>query len=117
MFISTNTAVLVLRKAHVGDRHFPVPIVIPCLTLACCLLLLLQQEAATRLRAGILLAIAQVLDFIARWVGAGRRRNAVESSERTAAADPGERSTLRYSGATRSSRVAGPVGPRRLRHR
>jgi len=90
VFISTNTAVLVLRKDEVRHRHFRVPVVIPYLALGSCVLLLFQQEAATWLRAGLLLAVGLVLYFIARWAGAGRDRTGtgrnaaggIEDSER-----------------------------------
>ena len=45
VFISTNIAVLVLRKDTVDHDHFRVPRLIPYLALGSCVLLLAQQEA------------------------------------------------------------------------
>lgn len=78
VFISTNIAVLVLRKDGVDHQHFRAPTVIPYLALASCVLLLIQQEAATWLRAGVLLAIGLVLYFLARWASSGNRKLPVE---------------------------------------
>jgi basic amino acid/polyamine antiporter, APA family len=72
VFLSTNTAVLVLRRDRVAADHFRVPAVFPVLAIASCLLLLWQQEAATWLRAGVLLAVGVVLHLVMR--AAGRRR-------------------------------------------
>jgi amino acid transporter len=69
VFISTNAAVLVLRKDNVEHKHFRVPTLIPYLALASCVLLLFQQGPEIWLRAGILLAIGLVLYFAARWTG------------------------------------------------
>lgn len=70
VFISTNIAVLVLRKDAVEHDHFRVPTFIPYLALGSCVLLLAQQEAGTWLRAAILLLIGLVLYAIAHWARA-----------------------------------------------
>ncbi|AZI56831.1 amino acid permease [Nakamurella antarctica] len=66
VFISTNVAVLVLRKDKVEHQHFRAPTVIPYLALASCVLLLTQQGGAIWLRAGVLLAIGLALFFLVR---------------------------------------------------
>ena len=66
VFLSTNTAVLVLRKDEVAADHFRVWAVIPVLAIGSCLLLLWQQEAGIWLRAGILLVIGAVLYLLAQ---------------------------------------------------
>jgi basic amino acid/polyamine antiporter, APA family len=71
VFLSTNTAVLVLRRDRVDAPHFRAPAVLPVLAIASCLLLLWQQEAGTWLRAGILLAVGVLLHLGTQ---AGRRR-------------------------------------------
>ncbi|MFP5312866.1 MAG: APC family permease, partial [Actinomycetes bacterium] len=69
VFISTNTAVLVLRKDKVEHRHFRVPTLIPYLALASCVLLLFQQGPDIWLRAALLLAAGLVLYVVTRWSG------------------------------------------------
>jgi amino acid transporter len=69
VFISTNAAVLVLRKDRVEHHHFRVPTLIPYLALGSCGLLLLQQGPDIWLRAAILLAIGLALYFLTRWMG------------------------------------------------
>ncbi|MBN1094417.1 amino acid permease [Blastococcus sp. TML/M2B] len=66
VFLSTNTAVLVLRKDRVEADHFRVWPVVPVLAVASCLLLLWKQEAGTWLRAAILLAVGVVLYLLAQ---------------------------------------------------
>ncbi|GAA5226363.1 APC family permease [Paeniglutamicibacter antarcticus] len=75
VFISTNTAVLVLRKDIVEHEHFRVPTVIPYLALASCVLLLFQQGADIWLRAAILLLIGLVFFFLAKWIGSKQRKD------------------------------------------
>lgn len=75
VFISTNTAVLVLRKDIVEHKHFRVPTVIPYLALASCVLLLFQQGADIWLRAAILLLIGLVFFFLAKWIGSKQRKD------------------------------------------
>jgi APA family basic amino acid/polyamine antiporter len=61
VFISTNLAVLVLRRDKVEEDHFRVPTVVPVLAIASCLVLMSQQNAETWLRAGLLLLAGLVL--------------------------------------------------------
>ena len=66
VFISTNLAVLVLRRDEVPHEHFRTPIFLPVLALGSCGLLLVQQSAQTWLRAGVLLAGGLVLYGLTR---------------------------------------------------
>lgn len=66
VFLSTNIAVLVLRRDSVEHKHFRIPTVIPYLAIASCVLLLTQQSGAVWLRAAILLAVGLVLYLIQR---------------------------------------------------
>jgi APA family basic amino acid/polyamine antiporter len=66
VFLSTNTAVLVLRRDRIEEDHVRVPALVPVLAVGSCLLLLWQQEAGTWLRAGILLAVGVVLYLLAQ---------------------------------------------------
>lgn len=73
VFISTNIAVLVLRRDRLVHKHFRVPTVIPVLGVASCVLLLTQQSGEVWMYGGLLLAVGIVLHFGAVWV---RRRAA-----------------------------------------
>ncbi|MCA5894858.1 APC family permease [Isoptericola sp. NEAU-Y5] len=75
VFLSTNTAVLVLRRDHVEHEHFRSPTVIPVLAIASCLLLLTQQEAQHWALAGVLLAAGVVVYLLTRWARSARRRS------------------------------------------
>ena len=66
VFLSTNTAVLVLRRDPVEAAHYRAPTVLPVLGIASCVLLLWQQEAGIWLRAGILLAVGVALYLLAQ---------------------------------------------------
>jgi amino acid transporter len=66
VFLSTNTAALVLRRDAVEVEHFRAPTVVPVLAIASCLLLLWQQEGRTWLLAGIMLGVGIVLYFLAQ---------------------------------------------------
>lgn len=66
VFISTNLAVLVLRRDQVAEEHFRVPTWVPVLGVASCLLLMTQQDAQTWLRAGALLLVGVVLYVVTR---------------------------------------------------
>lgn len=70
VFISTNLAVLVLRREPDAQPHFRVWTVVPVLGIASCVLLATQQEAATFLRAGLLLVVGLVLYGVSRLTGA-----------------------------------------------
>jgi amino acid transporter len=66
VFLSTNVAVLVLRRDRVDADHFRAPAVLPVLAVASCVLLLWQQEAGTWLRAGLMLVVGVVLYLLAQ---------------------------------------------------
>ncbi len=68
VFLSTNIAVIVLRKDEVQHQHFRIPVVFPYLAIASCLLLLTQQTGEIWLRAGILLALGLALYGVQRFV-------------------------------------------------
>jgi amino acid transporter len=69
VFISTNVAVLVLRRDPVEHDHFRVWTFVPVLGAASCVLLLTQQTAQVWLFAAILLAVGAVLYAVAAWTG------------------------------------------------
>jgi len=71
VFISTNVAVLVLRRDPVEHRHFRVWTAIPVLGVASCVLLLSQQRPIVWLFGGILLVVGVLLFVVARFA---RRR-------------------------------------------
>ena len=58
VFISTNLAVLVLRRDRVAHAHFRAPTFCPVLAVLSCLVLMTQQSAGNWLRAGLLLGAA-----------------------------------------------------------
>ncbi|WP_285353670.1 amino acid permease [Pseudomonas sp. ME-P-057] len=66
VFISTNLAVLILRRDHVEADHFRVPTWVPVLAIVSCLILLTQQSAETWLRAGVLILVGVALYYLAR---------------------------------------------------
>ena len=66
VFISTNVAVLVLRRDTVEHRHFRVWIPVPVLGVVSCVLLLTQQSAKVWLFAGVLLMVGAVLYVLGR---------------------------------------------------
>jgi amino acid transporter len=66
VFISTNIAVLVLRRDRVEHDHFRVWTAVPVLGVASCVLLLTQQTAKVWLLAAGLLAVGAVLYALAR---------------------------------------------------
>jgi APA family basic amino acid/polyamine antiporter len=66
VFISTNLAVLVLRRDNVQTPHFRVPTWVPVLAVASCLLLLSQQSFDTWLRAGAMVLVGVVLYAVTR---------------------------------------------------
>jgi APA family basic amino acid/polyamine antiporter len=72
VFISTNVAVLVLRRDHVEHEHFRVVTVVPWLGVASCVLLLTQQSGETWLRAGALLLFGLMLYLVMRLLGPTR---------------------------------------------
>jgi amino acid transporter len=80
VFLSTNTAVLVLRRDHVAAAHYRAPTVLPVLGIASCLLLLWQQEARVWGIAGLLLLGGVVLYAVTRVVD--RRPRVEEGAQR-----------------------------------
>lgn len=66
VFISTNVAVLVLRRDTVTHDHFRVWTAVPVLGVASCVLLMTQQSATVWLFAAILVAVGAVLYAMAR---------------------------------------------------
>jgi basic amino acid/polyamine antiporter, APA family len=66
VFISTNVAVLVLRRDTVEHEHFRVWTAVPVLGVASCVVLLTQQTVKVWLFAAILLAVGGVLYMVAR---------------------------------------------------
>ncbi|MGO4443242.1 APC family permease [Mycobacterium sp. 2YAF39] len=76
VFISTNVAVLVLRRDTVEHPHFRVWTFVPVLGVASCVVLLTQQSAKVWLFAALLLAVGAVLYFSAR---TATRRTAAKS--------------------------------------
>jgi len=70
VFVSTNLAVLVLRRERTTTPHFRVWTPVPVLGILSCIVLATQQDAATFLRAGIMLAVGLVLYFVSRAAGA-----------------------------------------------
>ncbi|KTT03205.1 amino acid permease [Pseudomonas oryzihabitans] len=69
VFISTNLAVLVLKRESVDHPHFRVHWIFPVLALASCALLVAQQGGATWLRAGLMLLVGGVLYGLTRLAG------------------------------------------------
>jgi APA family basic amino acid/polyamine antiporter len=68
VFLSTNIAVLVLRRDGVPQRHFRAPAIVPWLAIASCLALMTQQSPSVWLRAGILIAVGLALYLVRRLV-------------------------------------------------
>ena len=66
VFISTNVAVLVLRRDTFAHSHFRVWTAVPVPGVSPCVLLLTQQSATVWLFCGILLAVGAVLYVAAR---------------------------------------------------
>jgi amino acid transporter len=66
VFLSTNVAVLVLRRDRVEHDHFRAWTALPVLAIVTCLVLLTQQEARHWALAGILLAVGLVLHLVTR---------------------------------------------------
>ncbi len=66
VFLSTNVAVLVLRRDRVEHDHFRAWTALPVLAVVTCLVLLTQQEARHWALAGVLLAVGLVLHLVTR---------------------------------------------------
>ena len=74
VFISTNVAVLVLRRDRVEHAHFRVWTAVPVVGTLSCILLLTQQAGQVWLFGAILLAVGVVLYLISRATGARSKR-------------------------------------------
>jgi len=81
VFLSTNLAVLVLKRDKIAEAHFKVPALVPVLAIASCLLLMSQQPWQNWLRAGVLLALGAVLYGLARWWRPAARERHVEPGQ------------------------------------
>ncbi|WP_263263141.1 APC family permease [Pseudomonas sp. RIT-PI-S] len=66
VFLSTNVAVLVLKRDKVSADHFHVHWLFPLLAVLSCLLLLAQQSPATWVRAGLMLGVGLLLYGVSR---------------------------------------------------
>lgn len=66
VFLSTNVAVLVLRRERVEHDHFRSPTAVPVLAVVSCLVLLTQQEVRHWALAGVLLAVGVVVHAVTR---------------------------------------------------
>lgn len=75
VFLSTNIAVLVLRRDKVEHEHFKVWTVIPILGSLSCVLLLTRQAPEVWLFGAIMVAVGLVLYFVARAADRGRARS------------------------------------------
>lgn len=88
VFLSTNLAVLVLRRDVVEAEHFRVPTWVPVLAIASCLLLLTQQSLETWLRAGVMLLVGVLMYALTRASGL---RPLFSDSDDFEASEPGPR--------------------------
>ena len=77
VFLSTNVAVLVLRRDKVDHHHFRTPVIMPILAIASCIVLFTQQEAEHWLLAGVLLAVGVVVHLVMRAVS-GKKQVAAD---------------------------------------
>jgi amino acid transporter len=66
VFLSTNVAVLALRREQVEHRHFTIPSLFPILGAASCVLLLTQQDVDVWLRGLPLLGLGVVIYLLMR---------------------------------------------------
>jgi APA family basic amino acid/polyamine antiporter len=80
VFLSTNIAVLVLRRERVEHQHFRAWTVLPVLAVLSCLILLTQQSGEVWLRGGIIVAVGVVLYAITRLVR--RRKSGSDATAR-----------------------------------
>lgn len=78
VFLSTNVAVLVLKRDKVGTEHFSVHWIVPALAVLSCLLLLAQQGPATWMRAGLMLVLGLMLYGATRWGRSQATRQGVQ---------------------------------------
>ena len=66
VFLSTNVAVLVLRRDEVEHDHFRAPTWLPVLAVLSCLVLLTRQEPQHWALAGVLMGVGVVLHLVTR---------------------------------------------------
>ncbi|MBF0688412.1 MAG: APC family permease [Cellulomonas sp.] len=66
VFLSTNVAVLVLRRDQVEHDHFRAPTWLPVLAVLSCLVLLTRQEPQHWALAGVLMGVGVVLHLVTR---------------------------------------------------
>lgn len=88
VFLSTNVAVLVLRRDRVPHAHFRAPTLVPYLAVASCLVLLTQQELRHVALAGGLLAVGVVLHLATGGARGARRRRDEVDVEQARVAEP-----------------------------
>ncbi|MDO4916009.1 MAG: APC family permease [Rothia sp. (in: high G+C Gram-positive bacteria)] len=74
VFLSTNIAVLVLRKDQVEHSHFRTWVIVPILAIISCLVLISQQSAEVWIRGGLIMLVGLVIYALLR---AGRARRTV----------------------------------------
>ncbi|VTR77831.1 Low-affinity putrescine importer PlaP [Cellulomonas hominis] len=86
VFLSTNIAVLVLRRDRVEHDHFRAWTPLPVLAVVTCLVLLTQQEARHWALAGVLVAVGLVLHLLTR----RSSRRGVSSERRDTGSVPAE---------------------------
>lgn len=86
VFLSTNVAVLVLRRDPVDREHFRAPTALPVLAVVSCLVLMTQQEPQHFALAGLLLAAGALLHF----AGQRRAREAPQLTEDAGEPEGGE---------------------------
>jgi amino acid transporter len=72
VFLSTNIAVLVLKKDEVEHRHFRVWSFVPVLAVISCLVLLTQQSTGVWIRGLALVAVGALLFAFMKWRGTGK---------------------------------------------
>ncbi|UNX53707.1 APC family permease [Georgenia sp. TF02-10] len=72
VFLSTNAAVLVLRRDRVSTPHFTAPTALPVLALVSCVVLLSQQSARVWLFGLLLMAVGAAAHLVERRVSARR---------------------------------------------
>ena len=93
VFVSTNLAVLVLRRERTDTPHFRVWTPVPVLGIASCVVLATQQDAGTYLRAGVLVLVGLVLYGLSRLTGASGQAAEPYPDEVGAPSLPAERGT------------------------
>lgn len=76
VFLSTNIAVLVLRRDGVGHEHFQVWTFLPVLAIASCIVLFTQQSAEVWLRGSALVLLGMLLYGVSRVAGGSATRMA-----------------------------------------